>query len=68
MICDEDYLMMPNRYIPSALTDMIDERHEKLIRERQGKGASDYIAEYEALVLMLKPEYQEEFRKRREGT
>jgi len=55
---------MPNRYIPSALTDMIDEEHERLIRS-QGKGASDYVPEYEALVEMLQPKYQQEYRERR---
>jgi len=60
---------MPNRYLPSALTELIDEEHQKLIREAQGKGANDdsadYPPEYEALVGMLQPEYREQFREMR---
>jgi len=60
--------MMPNRYMPTALADMIDEEHQDLIRQDQGKGATSeqsYPPEYEALVGMLQPEYQEEYRERR---
>ena len=63
----EDGNSVPNRYLPSALTEMIDEKHQTLITDARGKGAdeTDYPPEYEALVEMLQPEYQEEFRDRR---
>jgi len=59
---------MPNRYLPSALCDMVEEVHEDLIDRARREGDDDddnYPAEYEAVVEMLKPEYQEEFRERR---
>jgi len=57
---------MPNRYLPSALTEILDEVHQEKIRASQGKGdEADYVPEYEALVSMLQPEYREEFRRRR---
>lgn len=59
--------MMPNRYMPSALSDMVAEVHEGLL-DRQGKGDDsddDYIPEHEALVQMLQPKYREEYRRRR---
>lgn len=57
---------MPNRYLPSALTEMVDEVHEDLtIEEGKGDDSDEYIPEYEALVRMLQPEYREEFRRRR---
>lgn len=62
---------MPNRYIPSALTDMIEEVHDDLQRNAQGKGddsGDDYVPEHEALVEMLQPEYREEFKSRRGGS
>lgn len=58
---------MPNRYLPSALSDMVEERHESLLTG-QGKGDDaddDYVPEYEALVSMMKPEHQQEFKRRR---
>lgn len=72
-------LGVPNRYMPSALTAMVSEQHDELLR-RQGKdggdahdrgaqgdsGDDEYIPEYEALVSMLKPEHQAEFRDRHE--
>ena len=61
--------MMPNRYMPSALTDMVEEKHEALLNDVEGKGdgtdGDDYVPEYKALVTMLKPEHQREFRERR---
>lgn len=60
---------MPNRYLPSALTDMISERHETLLNNVGGKGdgtdEDDYVPEHEALVQMLDDEHEEEFRRRR---
>jgi len=56
---------MPNRYLPSALSNMVEERHERLLDRGKGDGTDDYPAEYEALVQMLKPEHQREFKKRR---
>lgn len=59
---------MPNRYLPSALTDMVEEVHTDLLDDAPGKGddqsADDYVPEYEALVRMLRPEYQREFKER----
>lgn len=56
--------MMPNRYLPSALTAMIEEEHEDLLEDK-GDDIDDYPAEWEALVSMLRPEFQREFRERR---
>lgn len=60
---------MPNRYLPSALASMVEEMHEALLTgEGKGDELADedgHIPEYEALVQMLKPEYQQEFRERR---
>lgn len=55
---------MPNRYLPSALSDMVEERHERLLTKGKGDD-NDYPAEYRALVAMLKPEHQREFKQRR---
>ena len=63
---------MPNRYLPSALSDMVEEKHEELLPAVAGKGDGtqnddddEYVPEYEALVSMMKPEHQQEFRRRR---
>lgn len=55
--------MMPNRYLPSALVDMIDERQTALNKDKSDDG--EYVAEHEVLVDMLQPEHQEEYRQRR---
>jgi len=57
--------MMPNRYLPSPLSNMVEERHETMLDKGKGGDADDYPPEYEALVQMLKPEHQREFKKRR---
>lgn len=58
--------MMPNRYLPSALSDMVEEEHDKMLRQAKGKG-DEYVSEYKALVSMLKEEHQEEFERRHGG-
>lgn len=58
--------MMPNRYLPSALANMVEERHEAMLdRGKDKSDGDDYTPEHEALVQMLKPEYREEYRERR---
>lgn len=66
MSVEVDVETVPNRYLPSALTDMVEERHEALL-DGQGKDddTENYVPEYEALVRMLKPHHQEEYRERR---
>lgn len=60
---------MPNRYLPSALADMVEDRHQALLDEGQGEGdGDDYVPEHEALVEMLQPQYREEYRDRRGET
>lgn len=57
---------MPNRYLPSQLSEMVAERHDALLdRQSKGDDGDGYVAEYEALVSMLKPEHQEEFQRRK---
>lgn len=57
---------MPNRYVPAALSDMIAEKHDGLLVtvSDRDSDSDEYVAEYEALLEMLQPEYQEEFRRR----
>lgn len=59
---------MPNRYLPAALVDLIEEHEQQLLVERnQGKGddRDEYIPEWKVLEDMLKPEFQRKFRERR---
>lgn len=60
---------MPNRYLPTALCDMIAEERERLrMGKSKGDGGDsddDYIPEHEALSEMLAPEYRDEYRRRR---
>lgn len=55
---------VPNRYLPSALADMVSDVHEDMLNQTSKDDDADYVPEYEALVSMLKPEYQEEFNER----
>jgi len=52
--------MMPNRYLPSALTEIAEERQQEMQKE-----SDDYVAEWEAYVSLLTDDVQEEFRQRR---
>lgn len=54
---------MPNRYLPSALTEIVEEQHESMIDKSDD--TDEYPAEWEAVVEMLQPEYQDEFWNRR---
>jgi hypothetical protein len=56
---------MPNRYLPSALCDMIEERHETLLSQAKGKSdGDDYVPEYKALLDLLSDEARNEYQKR----
>lgn len=59
---------MPNRYLPSSLVGMVHELREQLDEHRSDADSDDYTPEWEVLVdEMLKPEYRDEFYKRRDG-
>jgi hypothetical protein len=51
---------MPNRYLPSALVNMIEEEHD----ERLDDAGDEYVPEWRALAGMLEESYQEELRQR----
>lgn len=55
--------MMPNRYLPRELVEMIDERHQREIRQAD---TDEYVAEHEVLVAMLQSEFQQEYATRSE--
>jgi hypothetical protein len=59
---------MPNLYVPRALDDLVKSGVDSLEAQRsKDESADEYVSEWEALVTMLRPEFQQEFEERHHG-